>query len=84
MLMAEGQPDEVSGISEKLKRREKIQLCEAIHVRKDGKRIHVAVSLSPVKEVNGSVVGFVAITREIRSSKAAPRSRDRRRDKASV
>ncbi len=84
MLTAEGQPDEVSRISEKLKRQEKTQLCEAIHVRKGGKRIHVAMSLSPVKEVNGNVVGFAAITREIRGSKAALRSRYKKRDKASV
>lgn len=65
MLAAPDQPDEITRIAEKLKRQEKIELCEAAHIRKGGKRIRVCMSLSPVKEVNGDVVGCVAIVREI-------------------
>lgn len=84
MLTAPDQPDEVGKISEKLKRQERIQLCEAIHIRKGGKRMHVSMSLSPVKDVSGNVVGFAAITREISDSKPAPHSRSRKHPKASV
>lgn len=65
MLAAPDQPDEITRIAEKLKRQEKIELREAAHIRKGGKRIRVCMSLSPVKEVNGDVVGCVAIVREI-------------------
>jgi PAS domain S-box-containing protein len=72
MLADPDQPDELARISQKLKRQERASLCEAIHIRKDGKPISVCMSFSPVKEVNGDVVGFAAITREISASKAAP------------
>lgn len=71
MLAAPDQPDEITRIAEKLKRQEKIELREAAHIRKGGKRILVCMSLSPVKEVNGDVVGCVAIVREISDSKEA-------------
>lgn len=84
MLAAPDQPDEVSEISEKLKRQERIPPCQAIHIRKGGKRIGVSMSLSPVKDVSGTMVGFAAITREISGSKAAPRSRSRKHPGAKV
>ena len=65
MLKAPDQPDEVGEISEKIKRQEKMPRCEAVHIRKGGTRIRVSMSVSPVKEVNGAVVGFAAIAREI-------------------
>jgi PAS domain S-box-containing protein len=69
MLAAPEQPDELSRVAERLKRQEKIELCEATHIRKGGKQMRVCMSLSPVKEVNGDVVGCVAIVREISGSK---------------
>jgi PAS domain S-box-containing protein len=69
MLAAPDQTDEISAFSDKLKRQERIPLCEATHVRKGGKRFRVCMSLSPVKEVNGEVVGCVAITREMGDNK---------------
>lgn len=78
MLIAPDQPDELTRISERLKRQERAPLCEAVHIRKGGERIDVCMSLSPVKEVNGEVVGFAAITREVNGSKAVlPGSRKR-------
>jgi PAS domain S-box-containing protein len=63
MLIAPDQPDELTRIAEKLKRDEKIPLCEAVHLRKGGKPIRVCMSFSPVKEASGDLVGFAAITR---------------------
>jgi len=65
MLSAPNQGDEITEISEKLKRQERIPLFQAMHIRKGGQPIRVCMSLSPVKEVNGDVVGCVAIVREI-------------------
>jgi PAS domain S-box-containing protein len=69
MLAAPEQPDEITKVAERLKRQEKIELCEATHIRKGGKQMRVCMSLSPVKDVNGDVVGCVAIVREISGSK---------------
>lgn len=84
MLMAADKPDDVSKLSEKLKRQEKVQLCDAIHIRKGGKPIRVSMSLSPVKDVSGNMVGFAAITREVSDSKNSARSRITKHPKASV
>jgi PAS domain S-box-containing protein len=84
MLAAPDQPDEITRVAEKLKRQEKIELCEATHVRKGGKRMRVCMSLSPVKEVNGEVVGCVAIVREISDSKSVLDSRSNKHDRKSV
>ena len=69
MLMAPEQQDEFGRLSEKLVTQERIPPCEATHIRKDGKRIHVSMSLSQVKDASGKTVGFATITREINHSK---------------
>jgi PAS domain S-box-containing protein len=69
MLMAPDQQDEFGKLSEKLVTEERIPPCEATHIRKDGKRIHVSMSLSQVKDASGKTVGFATITREISHSK---------------
>jgi PAS domain S-box-containing protein len=70
MLAAPNQGDEITEISEKLKRQERIPLFQATHIRKGGQPIRVCMSLSPVKEVNGEVVGCVAIVREMSDAPA--------------
>jgi PAS domain S-box-containing protein len=84
MLAAPDQADEITEVSEKLKRQEKIPFCETTHIRKGGKPMRVCMSLSPVKEVNGDVVGCVAIVREIKDSKEALGSRSKKPDQKSV
>lgn len=84
MLAAPDQADDITEILEKLKRQEKIPLLESTHLRKGGKPMRVCMSLSPVKEVNGDVVGCVSIAREIRNSKEAPGSRSKESDQKSV
>jgi PAS domain S-box-containing protein len=71
MLMDPDQPLDVAMVSEKLKRQERIRLCQAIHIRKGGKRMDVCMSVSPVKDVTGNLVGFAAITRESGNSNGA-------------
>lgn len=78
MLAAPDQPDELAGMSDKLRREEAIPLCEAVHIRKGGKRMGVCMSLSPVREVNGELVGFAAITREVSDASSVPRSKNGR------
>jgi PAS domain S-box-containing protein len=71
MLVPPDQLDDAPRILERLTREERIQLCEAVHIRKDGKRINVSISVSPVKDVNGKIVGAAAITRDISDRKEA-------------
>jgi len=71
LLLPAEQPDELPGIVEILKRGERIQLYETIHMRKDGRRIDVSMMISPVKDANERVVGAAAITRDISDRKKA-------------
>jgi PAS domain S-box-containing protein len=65
MLVPPDQLDGVSGMLKRLESGETIELHEAVNIRKDGERIKVSVTVSPVKDANGALVGAVAITRDI-------------------
>jgi PAS domain S-box-containing protein len=65
VLLPSDQPDELPVILELLKRGERTELKETIHIGKDQCRIEVSEMLSPVKDASGKVVGAVAITRDI-------------------
>ena len=65
VLLPSDQPDELPVILELLKRGERTELKETIHIGKDQRRIEVSEMLSPVKDASGKVVGAVAITRDI-------------------
>jgi two-component system cell cycle sensor histidine kinase/response regulator CckA len=69
VLAAPDQADGLSGIPEKLNREEGNKVCEAVHLRKDGRRIDVSTTMSPVKDTSGAIVGTVAITRDITDRK---------------
>jgi PAS domain S-box-containing protein len=49
----------------RLARGEHIDHFETVRVRKDGERIHVSVSLSPIKDRDGAIVGVSKIARDI-------------------
>jgi PAS domain S-box-containing protein len=58
-------PDELPEILERLRRGKRIESSEFVHVRKDGKRVDVALSLSPIKDASGAVTGASAIGRDV-------------------
>ena len=65
VLLPGDQPDELPAILEMLKRGERTELKETIHIGKNQRRIEVSEMLSPVKDASGKIVGAVAITRDI-------------------
>lgn len=69
ILMPNEQRDEVPQILERLKRDERIQHYETVRVRKGGQRINVSVTISPVKDAEGVIVGASAIARDITERK---------------
>jgi PAS domain S-box-containing protein len=83
VLIVPDEPDQIPEFLERLKREEIVPACEAVHIRKNGQRIHVSMSLSPVKDINAQVVGFAAITRQVPSSKPASRLRSNTRPQPS-
>jgi len=55
----------------KISRGEKIEHFETTRVRKDGKRIQVSVTISPIRDTNGKIIGASKIARDITEQKAA-------------
>ncbi len=56
---------EEPGILAKLRRGEKIEHYETERVRKDGRRVFVSLTISPLKDSTGKVVGASKIARDI-------------------
>ncbi|HZT44392.1 MAG TPA: PAS domain S-box protein [Chthonomonadaceae bacterium] len=60
---------ELKAIMERLRRGEPIEHFETVRVAKDGRRIHVALSISPIKDTAGEIVGASTIARDITEQK---------------
>lgn len=69
MLMDEEARVEAEELMARLRRGETIQNHETVRVRKDGRRIDVAVSMSPVKDLNGHTTGISTIARDVTEQK---------------
>jgi PAS domain S-box-containing protein len=61
----------------RIARGERVEHYETIRVRKDGRLIHVSVSLSPIRDPDGEIVGASKIARDITErARIAERERD--------
>ena len=84
MLIPPERLQEESEIVERLKRGERMDDFETVRVRKDGSRVEVSLSISPVKDATGEVVGAAKIARDITERKRAEealREADRQKDR---
>ena len=71
ILIPPEQHDEEPRIVERLKRGERIEHYETVRVRKDGGRVPVSLSVSPLRDSTGRVVGAAKILRDITERKRA-------------
>lgn len=65
VLLPRGQRDEFSQLLDRIRRGEVVQHFETTRLRKDGQRIHVSLTLSPVRDVRLRLIGFSTIARDI-------------------
>lgn len=61
--------DEEPKIIERIRRGESIDHYETVRVRKDGSRIHISLSVSPVMDSKGNIIGVSKIARDISDRK---------------
>jgi PAS domain S-box-containing protein len=58
-------PDEIPGILEKMRHGERVEYFESVRLTKDGRRLSMSISVSPIHDSDGKVVGASAIARNI-------------------
>ncbi|WP_086687365.1 PAS domain S-box protein [Nostoc sp. T09] len=63
--------NEEAQIIEKLKRGERVDHFETLRQHKDGKLIEISLTISPVKDASGKIIGASTIAREIGARKQA-------------
>ena len=63
--------DEIPGILEKVRRGERIEYFETVRVRKDGQNLNVSISVSPIRDTRGEIVGASAIARDVTGQRRA-------------
>ena len=82
MIIPEEWPDELPSIMARLRRGERIDHYETVRVHKDGARIDVSVSISPIRDEAGDIVGAASIGRDITERMRAERERRALEDQA--
>jgi two-component system cell cycle sensor histidine kinase/response regulator CckA len=60
---------EITELMEKIKQGEKVERADTIRVRQDGEKIHVALTLSPIKDSDDQVIGVSTVARDITESR---------------
>ncbi len=71
MLIPDNHLDEEPGILDRLRRGERIDHYETIRRRKDGELINVSLTVSPIKDGTGRIIGASKIARDITRQKRA-------------
>jgi len=71
ILVPPERADEENWILETLKAGRPIQQFDTVRITKSGKRINVSISLSPIWDLSGKIVGFSGISRDITERKRA-------------
>ncbi|HEX2728624.1 MAG TPA: PAS domain S-box protein, partial [Rubrobacteraceae bacterium] len=64
-IVPPGRPDEIPKILEKLRRGEKIENHDTVRVTKDGRLLDISLTVSPIRDSEGTVVGASTIARDI-------------------
>jgi len=71
LLVPADRPSEVAEILEKISKGERVEHHETVRVAKDGRHLDVSVSISPLRNAIGEVVGASVIARDITAQKRA-------------
>ena len=61
--------DEIPEILGKVGRGERVEYFETVRVRKDGQHLNVSISVSPIRDSKGEIVGASAIARDVTAQK---------------
>ncbi len=71
MLVPPGLEGELAGLMERVREGRRVEHLETVRVRKDGARIHVALTISPIEDGSGRITGASVIARDITKQRRA-------------
>jgi PAS domain S-box-containing protein len=77
MLMPAERYDDMESILGRIRRGERVEHYETVRISKDGRKIPVSLSVSPVKDSAGRIIGAAKIARYISDRKEAEAERER-------
>lgn len=69
VLCPPDRPDEILGILERIRHGERVEYFESVRLTKDGRRLNMSISVSPIHDTDGRIVGASAIGRDITGQK---------------
>ena len=70
-LASKDRPDEIPNILARISRGERIEHYESVRLTKDGRRLDISLSISPIRGPAGNIVGASAIARDITAQRRA-------------
>ncbi len=70
-LLPHDRPEEMPGLIETIKRGKRIPGYETVRARKDGSLVHVSLSLSPLRDAGGRVIGAAIVARDMTEARRA-------------
>jgi PAS domain S-box-containing protein len=73
MLAPPESDGEIEAIMDRVARGERIEHFETVRMRKDGSRVDVSITVSPIRDGSGTIVGASTIAREIGGRKQTER-----------
>ena len=62
-------PEELSDLLEQIKRGQKVECLETVRLRKDGAAVEVSLTISPIKDAEGRIIGASTVARDITERK---------------
>jgi PAS domain S-box-containing protein len=71
LLISPNHPDEEPQILAKIGRGEPVSRYETVRIRKDGRQVSVSLTVSPIKDDSGKIIGASSIARDITERKEA-------------
>jgi two-component system cell cycle sensor histidine kinase/response regulator CckA len=78
-------PEELHGVEhellERVRRGERVEYAEAERIKKDGSRVYIALSVSPIWDGSGRLVGASSIKRDVTAQKHAREELRRREER---
>ncbi len=69
ILVPPDRPDEVPQLLERVRQGQRIENYETVRMRKDGKQIDISLTISPIKDSTGKIIGVSTIARDITERK---------------